>query len=160
MQTFLPSPDLAKGAAVLDRARLGKQRVEVLQIANALFVPGYGWAQHPAVAMWRGCERALLEYGLFICDEWLARGYHDSVAGKLHALGEAHGIDMADEDFETPWWLGEPDFHRSHRSNLLRKDRAFYERRFERGLPDDLPYLWPQEEPGLFVEGERPLAAS
>ena len=32
MQTFLPYPDFARSAAVLDRQRLGKQRVEVLQI--------------------------------------------------------------------------------------------------------------------------------
>ena len=32
MQTFLPFPDFQQSAAVLDRVRLGKQRVEALQI--------------------------------------------------------------------------------------------------------------------------------
>ncbi len=36
MQTFLPYPDFARSAAVLDPARLGKQRVETLQILRAL----------------------------------------------------------------------------------------------------------------------------
>ncbi|HET9348893.1 MAG TPA: pyrimidine dimer DNA glycosylase/endonuclease V, partial [Arthrobacter sp.] len=31
MQTFLPFPDFQQSAAALDRARLGKQRVEALQ---------------------------------------------------------------------------------------------------------------------------------
>jgi hypothetical protein len=37
LQTFLPYPDFAESAAVLDRMRLGKQRVETLQIAQALW---------------------------------------------------------------------------------------------------------------------------
>jgi Pyrimidine dimer DNA glycosylase len=36
VQTFLPYPDFARTAAVLDDRRLGKQRVEVLQILNAM----------------------------------------------------------------------------------------------------------------------------
>ena len=36
MQTFLPLPTFAASAQCLDRARLGKQRVETLQFAHAL----------------------------------------------------------------------------------------------------------------------------
>ena len=36
MQTFLPYPDFAKSAACLDNRRLGKQRVECLQILKTL----------------------------------------------------------------------------------------------------------------------------
>jgi len=43
MQTFLPFPDFQQSAAVLDRARLGKQRVEALQTLRALVIPEYGW---------------------------------------------------------------------------------------------------------------------
>jgi len=63
MQTFLPYLDFAECARVLDDRRLGKQRVEVLQIARAITVPGYGWRHHPAVRMWRGYEEALGAYG-------------------------------------------------------------------------------------------------
>ncbi len=35
MQTFIPEPDLYQSVRVLDRQRLGKQRVETLQIMNA-----------------------------------------------------------------------------------------------------------------------------
>ena len=41
-----------------------------------------------------------------------------------------------------PSWLGEEDFHRSHRSSLLRKDPGFYGSKFP-DVPDDLPYVWP-----------------
>ena len=45
MQTFLPDPDFARSARCLDRLRLGKQRVEVLQLLRALLVPGSGWSK-------------------------------------------------------------------------------------------------------------------
>src|SRR4051812_49794255 len=54
MQTFLPVADFADSARLLDSPRLGKQRVETLQILRAIELPDYGWANHPAVLMWRG----------------------------------------------------------------------------------------------------------
>ena len=42
-----------------------------------------------------------------------------------------------------PWWLGEEDFHRAHRSSLLRKDPGHYGELFQ-DVPDDLPYVWPR----------------
>jgi len=36
VRTFLPYPEFDRSAAVLDRARLGKQRVEVLQILRGV----------------------------------------------------------------------------------------------------------------------------
>ena len=63
MQTFLPYPDFARSARVLDRKRLGKQRVETLQVLRAATVPGYGWYRHPATAMWAGHVPALVAYG-------------------------------------------------------------------------------------------------
>lgn len=47
MQTFLPYPSFVESAKCLDRQRLGKQRVEVLQLLKALLVPGSGWGNHP-----------------------------------------------------------------------------------------------------------------
>ena len=48
VQTFLPYADFARSAAVLDRTRLGKQRVEAIQVVRALTIPTYGWRHHPA----------------------------------------------------------------------------------------------------------------
>lgn len=74
MQTFLPYEDYSWSAAVLDRQRLGKQRVEVMQILRALAGETIGWKNHPAVRMWRGSEYALIVYGLAVCHEWVGRG--------------------------------------------------------------------------------------
>lgn len=69
MQTFLPYERFIRSAEVLDWERLGKQRVEVLQILQSL--AGLNrWTNHPAVRMWRGHELSLMDYGFDICAEW------------------------------------------------------------------------------------------
>ncbi|MEW9532718.1 MSMEG_6728 family protein [Microbispora sp. NPDC049125] len=83
MQTFLPYPDFAASARVLDPRRLGKQRVETLQVLRALTVPGYGWRHHPAARMWTGYEEALVRYGLEICGAWCAMGRADTCAATM-----------------------------------------------------------------------------
>jgi hypothetical protein len=74
MQTFLPYPDFEATARVLDWRRLGKQRVECMQILNALHGTSKGWVNHPAVRMWRGYEDALETYQSFMIEEWVRRG--------------------------------------------------------------------------------------
>jgi hypothetical protein len=150
MQTFLPHPDFARSAAVLDPLRLGKQRVEALQVLRALTVPGYGWRHHPAVKMWAGYEEALVRYGLEVCRHWCAAGRADTCAATMSAeLAEHCGTPVPRgqaelaEAGELPPWLGDPEFHRSHRSALLRKDPAHYRPIFG-DEPDDLEYVWPR----------------
>src|SRR4051812_48344656 len=77
MQTFLPYRDLARSAEVLDAPRLGKQRVETLQVLRALELGEYGWRSHPVVRMWRGRTPALVAYGLAVVRAWQARGDAD-----------------------------------------------------------------------------------
>ncbi|SEG94404.1 hypothetical protein SAMN04489712_14710 [Thermomonospora echinospora] len=152
MQTFLPYPGFAASARVLDARRLGKQRVEAIQVLRGLLVPGYGWRHHPAVRMWTGYEEALVRYGLETCLTWCAAGRADTCAATLlDDLAEATGIlDVRTQEElakagELPPWLGDPDFHRSHQSSLLRKDPAHYGPFFP-GVPDDLPYVWPRSD--------------
>lgn len=149
MQTFLPYPDFTATARILDQRRLGKQRVEALQVLRALTVPGHGWRQHPAVHMWRGYEEALTRYGLAQCAAWSASGRRDTCAGKLRAALAAAGggTEVRDQDElaaarELPPWLGDEEFHRAHASALVRKDPGHYRRWFP-DVPDDLPYVWP-----------------
>lgn len=134
MQTFLPVPTFTLSAHFLDRQRLGKQRVEALQILRTLQGKSSGWANHPAVHMWRGYEVALAVYGAATCDEWLLRGYKDGCRAEFIAAMSAPLV--------FPPWLGDEAFHLSHRSNLVRKMPEHY-RRFWPDVPDDLPYVWP-----------------
>ncbi len=149
MQTFLPDADFARSAQLLDSPRLGKQRVETLQILRALELPDYGWAAHPAVLMWQGRTPALVTYGRAMVREWRARGFADStdelIAEFAPGLAEAAQSELGAAGL-LPSWLGDEALHRSHRSNLLAKDAGFYRAAFTADYgaePDDLPYLWP-----------------
>lgn len=211
LQTFLPYSDFEDSVASLDRQRLGKQRVETLQIMQTLLgvkvgnttrqeptgnfryvcfdddgsviddisaseierlislgydydeVPitrtvhnpqGHwsihvnssgGWANHPAVRMWRGFEWLLMQYQIETCKEWTRRGYKDTCLDKTYFIfnpfvhsGKIQCIDV------LPTWLGDSDFHRSHQSNLVRKFPEHYRPQFP-DVPDNLPYIWPSE---------------
>jgi Pyrimidine dimer DNA glycosylase len=155
MQTFLPYPDYAESAAVLDTKRLGKQRVETLQIFQVLvrlrwrrsadrtvnvieeFEPK-GWRNHPAVLGWKGYEASLLDYQRAVCAEWTGRGFADTCRASTEGLFAASGLPGGTA---RPPWAEDPAVHRSHRSNLIRKDPDFYGPLFP-GVPADLEYVW------------------
>ena len=134
MQTFLPYPDFAESAYCLDRQRLGKQRVEVLQLLRAINGETKGWRNHPAARMWQPYLEALVEYGVYICEEWISRGYRDNCRQQIIDQSWGHRVVM-------PSWLTHK-FCRSHQSNLVRKNPQHY-RPFFPDVPDNLPYVWP-----------------
>ena len=148
VQTFLPFPDFEMSARALDVKRLGKQRVECLQVVRGLTVPTYGWRHHPAVKMWRGHLEALGRYTLTCCEVWTQGERADTCAATVVADLSAAGVERIRSEAELheadamPYWLGDPAFHRSHRSALVRKDAAHYGPLFP-DVPDDLPYVWP-----------------
>lgn len=149
MQTFLPVADFEESARLLDNPRLGKQRVETLQILRALELPDYGWASHPAVLMWKGRTPALVAYGLAMARVWRERGFADTTEAQIGEFApEVVGRSQAELAAAglLPSWVGVEELHRSHRSNLVAKDPDFYRGRFSELFgpePDDLPYLWP-----------------
>ncbi|WP_208544101.1 MSMEG_6728 family protein [Nocardioides seonyuensis] len=159
MQTFLPYADFERSARALDPKRLGKQRVETIQVVRALTVPGYGWANHPATLMWKGFEEALGRYGFVCCEVWTEMGFGDTCAATIATDLAAAGVDRVRSQDELasadalPPWLGDEDLHRSHRSALLRKDPDHYRSQFT-DVPDDLPYVWPVRSAAV-VEAER-----
>ena len=134
MQTFLPYSDFKKSAACLDNKRLNKQILEAKTIYDIVVenrMSG-GWTSHPATKMWRGYAEALALYFNACLDEWKRRGKHHSY----------EKIPIADENnVKMPPWLGDERLHRSHRSNLLRKDE-WYDK-FGWTESWDMPYFWP-----------------
>jgi len=143
MNTFLPYKDFQKSAQCLDYKRLGKQRVEAWQIYLALTKKNYGWKNHPITKMWKGYEKALLIYGCIICNEWIIRGYKDNMLDRfILELINIYKILPKDLDNQKlPYWLGNRKFHRSMKSNLLRKDKKYYSK-FGWKVKDNLPYYW------------------
>ena len=164
MQTFVPVADFEESARLLDSPRLGKQRVETLQILRAIELPDYGWANHPAVLMWRGRTPALVAYGLAMVRVWRERGFGDSTHDQIAEFApEVVGVPQPELAAAglLPSWVGDEALHRSHRSNLMAKDPAFYRPRFAELFgpePADLPYVWPEPDdvpPAPLPDGER-----
>ena len=137
MQTFLPYAEFERSAQVLDYRRLGKQRVETWQLIRAINGETRGWRNHPAAVMWRDHVPALALYGKVICEEWIRRGYNDSMLPRFELILSGHS-----EGPELPSWLGNENFHVSHQSNLIRKFPEHYRMHWPE-VPEDLPYIWP-----------------
>jgi hypothetical protein len=53
-------------------------------------------------------------------------------------------------EFVLPHWLGDEEFHASHRSNLLRKDFEYYSKHGWTDNPED-PYVW-MDDKGLWYK--------
>lgn len=117
MQTFLPYADFEKSVAVLDYKRLGKQRVETFQVLNILLerTETKGWRNHPVTRMWRGYEAALQTYQNFTLTEWIKRGYNNNMPFESILV-----------EVKMPHWFGDERVHKSHRSNLLKKNWEHY----------------------------------
>jgi len=137
MQTFLPYQEFDKSAQVLDYKRLGKQRLEAMQLVNSILKlkqnPDLkvGWHNHPARKMWIGYLDGLKHYCNIMVDEWVKRGYNNTMT--KYSLPDS---------FDLPTWLGDHKVHSSHRANLLRKDFNFYSK-FGWTESPETPYYWP-----------------
>lgn len=129
MQTFVPYEDFTQIAECLDYRRLGKQRVECMQILNAL-KSGRGWSRHPAVLMWTGYEAALRKYQRAIILEWIRRGFRNTMT-----------IPLTGGRVRMPDWWGGP-IHATHRAALLYKDPNHYSQ-FGWIEEPKLDYFWP-----------------
>lgn len=143
MQTFMPMFKYQDSVRALDDARLNKQILECSQILDCILDPTKGYQNHPAVNMWRGHEKALCTYGGAAAAAWRDRRGTgiDRQAwfyNKHIELGTTKGIRK--DSILIPPWVGDLHFHRSHRSNLMRKDPRYYD---WEGAPENMPYVWP-----------------
>jgi hypothetical protein len=153
--TFLPYKDFEQSLRSLDDRRLGKQRIEALQMYKALRNPdAKGWKNHPAALMWKGHEDHLAMYYNKSLDVWKSRGKNNNM----------EYIEVANTAQEEPWWLGWSALHRSHMAALLRKEPQHYEKEFDAlvGPYRHYGYIWPthveqridimaEDADGLFV---------
>jgi hypothetical protein len=137
MQIFLPYPNFRQSLKALDNKRLGKQRVETYQIISAITrrpkldgTPYKGWLNHPCTVMWRNNVPALTMYLNCAIEEWVARGFKNTM-----------DFEDIDGEVEMPEWFGNEKFHSSHRANLLKKEPEFYSQYRWSEDPSN-PYVW------------------
>jgi hypothetical protein len=138
MQTFLPYEDIEESLSVLDFQRLGKQRVEAFQLLKIINGSTKAWSHHPATLMWLNYSDFLTLYYNLSLDIFAKHGGNNI---KLQLL-------PCKKYSAKPYWLGNKEFHDSHKSNLLRKKPEYYSQ-FNWDVPDNLPYVWPTSEPIL-----------
>jgi len=138
MITFLPYSNFIRSVEKLDNKRLGKQRVEAMQIVKTL-TEGSKWKNHPAVKMWEGHIEALKYYHNCCINEWIKRGFNNTM--QLYNVTK----------YDYPWWVGDEDFHRAMRARLIEKDEQYYLPKFpgDKGFNGG-KYLWPVMENKTF----------
>jgi hypothetical protein len=177
MQTFLPYSDFQNCAKVLDKKRCWKQVVEAKQILCVLRAQdlpetwkqskdyiNQKWKNHPAIKMWKGNEELLkhyynifLEYCknehkiktklIFLDCSYSKPGYVDN---NILFLWDPP-LNEDGSDTIEPFWLGNENFHRSHRARLIEKNRDFYISKFsdDEGFNNGR-YFWPDMETKTF----------
>lgn len=136
MITFIVTGDLVLNARLLDSQRLGKQRVEALQILSAI-EHNTGWVHHPMTKAWTPYPMALKYYANCIITEFIRRGGKNTIP-----LFKLPRIIL------FPWWLTWDRLHQSHRMMLFRKKPDFYAHQFTLD-PTYAPYgyIWPDAVP-------------
>lgn len=77
-----------------------------------------------------GKQRGRLK-DVLVVQEWIDREYKNNMPFMEHK-----------KVFAFPVWFGKDEFHRSHRSNLVRKKPEFYGELFA-DVDGSLPYVWP-----------------
>lgn len=136
VNTFLVSDDYSETAKILDYKRLGKQRVEAMQIINILENKrNKGWINHPATKMWKGYVNELKKYTNEMIKEWIRRGYKNTM--------ELYDTEL--EETTKPWFVSCKILHYSHMASLMRKDRTYYKPFFYKKYPIEFEffsYLW------------------
>jgi hypothetical protein len=162
VNTFLPYKDFERVAHVLDRQRLGKQRVEGLQILQALCGIKEGWKNHPATLMWKGAEPALITYVAYMCVEWKRRGFEDNIFPRLVGISKEFfgrgDLFVSDGRVQPAPWMRPGEYERvnaTHQANLVLKDPMHYSQTFNMGKEealtvveglrccDECQYYWP-----------------
>jgi hypothetical protein len=155
MQTFLIDKDLQNSSQLLDYRRLGKQRVEAIQVADVLLRKAgllndgkKGWINHVVLSYWYNEEGnwlpALLDYTQVTIDEWISRGYKNTIdlTKWRNLVGQYPYLFRFDN---PPWAKYADEIILTHRAKLLQKDTVYYMNTFmEHNIA--IPFNWQNME--------------
>ena len=137
MQLFLPHADFKKSARDLDVRRLGKQRLEILELIT------FRRPNHPCARAWRGHEYQAAIFGLAVCDEWIRRGYKDTQRDKIREA-------MKELLYQPlyPSWFGKKQIHDIYKGRLISKSPDFYSQIYKDIRSYDDLFPWELIVPG------------
>jgi hypothetical protein len=157
MQTFLPYENLIDSLNCLDYRRLGKQRLETREIIGINLIKLYpnkyntenlssvinekrlkNHINHPCVKMWEKHLNILCTYGTLNCYIWIKKGYKDNQLPVFNKLSQLKEVINSKK---YPLFLGNENFHSSHRAALLYKNYEFYSK-YGWGEKPIINYKW------------------
>lgn len=101
-------------------------------------VMNLGFVYHPAVQMWLKYEDALKDYINCHIQEWVSRGYNNTMSTYL-----------VPPTYQRPPWCDNPSLHQNHRGSLLKKEMSRNEKPWYRNKPEFvaaprfIDYIWP-----------------
>lgn len=167
MQTFLPYDDVVKTMKCLDYQRLGKQRVEAMQIMKALkqgpkVIRCYDPKQLPAgrkyIHIYNYFPDKLSKYEKYVKTPWFNHPATKMWRDNLDALAYYHNACIDEwiargynnnmlhikhkKKFKMPSWFGNKVFHAKHRGTLLSKNKKWYSQ-FKWKEKAVYDYYWP-----------------
>lgn len=114
---------------VIDRKKYSRNEVILPLMGDTIF--SMGFSHHPIVKIWVGFEDALRSYTNFCIEEWVDRGFSNTM--KKFTISSK---------FQLPWWVYSEPVILAYKSNLIRKDPVFYGNKFP-GISNNLLYIWP-----------------
>lgn len=118
VNTFILTNSPKKCVVLLDYRRLGKQRIEAKQIIDVIEKGNGGWSNHPVTKMWKDNIIGLKYYFNCCVDEWISRGYKNTM--------EKYEIEFTEESDILPWFYYNKQTQESFKASLLRKDTKYY----------------------------------
>lgn len=105
------------------------------------------FGSEPVVAIWRGYESALALYYTFCVNEWVKRGYNNTMVTPYdenwhRRAGEDANLTEDAVNIVMPQWIGNGAIHASHRAWLLVRAPIHYGALGWDDEPQDL--YWPE----------------
>jgi len=122
--------EFRRTASSLDWQHLGKQRVDAYQTLRAIMGHNKDYVNHPCTKMWRGNYVLLELYHDVMVDEWIYRGYRNTMRKRYGSWKQWPA---------APEWFT-PELVLSHQSYLIRKKPEHYLQLWP-NVPNDMPYL-------------------
>lgn len=170
VNTFITSESLEECAKNLDNLRLGKQRVECIQLISFIEnKDNKGFRNHPILIMWSNNVDALKVYCNFMIREWIKRGFTNTI--ELYDLDESKIVfykniyneetklteiikpEIKDDSIVFPIWFNWKPLILSHQSSLLKKNFDYYSKIFicnEEFF--NFGYIWMNKVPSNYNE--------
>lgn len=100
---------------------------------------GDGLRKHPVLVLWHTYTEALGDYINAHIEEWIARGYNNTM--KTYPVSS---------EVEYPPWCEDPEFHRRMRARLREKEYTWWEE-YDAGQRKQQPEVW-YTQMDLFLE--------